>query len=131
MEILVNSLHNSILYPFNIPPSRHIPAISPGVYTVYDSEGKFLYVGMAGADLNEEKIAILNQIRGRKSGLCDRLTSHSRGYRSGDKFNIYICDLYVLKTLSSEQIRAVSEMQLSLDAIIGEYIRNNLFYRFI
>src|SRR5438128_2563185 len=101
MELLVNSLHNSEKYPFSIPPSRHIPLIAPGVYTVYDSEDRFLYVGMAGADLNDEKINRLSEIRGRRSGLRDRLSSHASGYRSGDQFNIYICDLFVLKTLTS------------------------------
>ena len=86
---------------------------------------------MAGADLNDAKISGLGKIKGRKSGLCDRLTSHASGYRSGDKFNIYICDLFVLKTLTSEQIKAISEKQLSLDSINREYIRKNLFYRFI
>jgi hypothetical protein len=131
MELLANSLHNSEKFSFNIPPSCHIPLLAAGVYTVYDNEDRFLYVGMAGADLNESKIDALSKIPRRKSGLCDRLTSHASGYRSGDKFNIYICDLFVLKTLTTEQIKAISEKKLSLDSINREYIRNNLSYRFI
>ena len=44
MEIMANSLHNSEKYPFSIAPSRHIPLLVAGVYTVYDSEDRFLYV---------------------------------------------------------------------------------------
>lgn len=131
MEELVNSLQMSERFPFSLPPSRNVPSLAAGVYTVYDSADQFLYVGMAGADLNQAKMDALCQIKGRKSGLCDRLTSHASGYRSGDKFNIYVCDLFVLKTLTSEQIKAISERELPLDSINREYIRNNLFYRFI
>ena len=86
---------------------------------------------MAGAGLSKNKVKQLKEIKGRKSGLFDRLGSHARGYRSGDKFNIYICDLFVLKSLSSSQINAIANKRIFLDAITKKYIRSNLSYRYL
>lgn len=96
MISLVQKLSESPLYHFIDWPNENLPKIAAGVYTVYDAKGKFLYVGMAGAELTETKIQT-KQHSGKRSGLFDRLNSHASGYRSGDRFNIYIGDSYVLR----------------------------------
>ena len=85
---------------------------------------------MAGAALNEKRIATKHK-RGKKSGLFDRLGSHASGYRSGDRFNIYIADLYVMPNLTEAQIAKISEGQLSFDSLIREFIRMNMSYQYI
>jgi hypothetical protein len=89
-------------------PIREIPA-TPGVYTVWQ-DGRFIYVGVAG--------------RNGASGLRGRLSSHASGRRSGDQFWLYICDRFVLPTLSTEQIGLVAEGTLTLDGLTREYIRS-------
>ncbi len=111
-------------------PNPEIPKVCAGVYSVYQQDGAFIYVGMAGAELTPEKIE-RKQSAKKQSGLRDRLNSHASGQRSGDRFNIYIADLYVLNTLSQDQIDAISSGQQSMDRLVRSYIREHLSYRFI
>ena len=90
MEQLVSRLSQSDLCCFCDWPNKFVPRIAAGVYAIYDRRGRFLYVGMAGAGLSKNKVKQLKEIKGRKSGLFDRLGSHATGYRSGDRFNIYL-----------------------------------------
>ena len=68
---------------------------------------------------------------GMSKGLWGRLDSHASGRRSGDQFCIYVCDRFVLGTMSQEEIREVSEGSRSLDRLTREFIRSNLEYRFV
>jgi hypothetical protein len=131
MRDLTAKLSNAELCRFGDWPNRDIPKIAPGVYTIYDRTERLLYVGMAGAGLTEAKIKSLAENPSRCSGLYDRLNSHASGYRSGDRFNIYIGDIFVLPTLSKEQIRQIAGAEISLDAIIKAFIRKNLSYRYL
>ena len=57
------------------------------------------------------------------------MISHSSGFRSGDQFNIYIHDFYVVpKLLQSGEYQPEKGM---LDKLTKEYIQQNLFYRFV
>ena len=85
---------------------------------------------MAGERLNSVAIAAKKQA-GKQSGLFDRLASHATGYRSGDRFNIYIGDLFVLPQLSSSQIADIAARRISFDSLIKSYIRSALSYRYI
>ncbi len=131
MEQLVSRLSQSDLCYFCDWPNKFVPRIAAGVYAIYDRRGRFLYVGMVGAGLSKNKVKQLKEIKGRKSGLFDRLGSHATGYRSGDRFNIYICDLFVLKGLSRSQINDIADKRISLDGINKEYIRSNFSYRYL
>lgn len=131
MEELATQLANAPSFKFGDWPNELIPRIAPGVYAIYDENDKFIYVGMAGATLDKSRIEELTKISGRKSGLFDRLSFHASGYRSGDRFNIYICDLFVLKHLTKSQIDSISKQALSLDSINKDFIRGNLSYSFI
>ena len=83
-----------------------------GVYTIWDKEGSFLYVG-------------------RSDNLRKRLNDHASGRRSGDQFCIYVQDRLVLKTLKSENIEAISEAEESLDDRVKECVQAHLHYRFV
>jgi hypothetical protein len=126
----VKNLADSPLYYFKDWKNNNIPAACAGVYSIYDQYDRFIYIGMAGADLSQEKIdsKIINN---KKSGLKDRLGSHASGYRSGDRFNIYVGDLYVLPHLTRSDILQISSGKVSFDSFIKNYIQKNLSYRYL
>jgi hypothetical protein len=66
----------------------------------------------------------------KQKGLWTRLNSHASGARSGDKFNIYVCDRFIIPTLSADQLQAVGDGTLLLDVLTKRYIREYLGYRF-
>lgn len=55
------------------------------VYTVWDRAGAFVYVGMSG-----------RSTAATGAGPFGRLNSHANGRRSGDQFNVYVSDRFVL-----------------------------------
>lgn len=101
---------------FALPIDPAIPRAGPGIYTVWDGEGRFLYVGVAGAG-------------GGKGGLAARLTSHASGRRLGDQFCVHVADRRVLPRLSAAEIEAIAEGRHSLDALTRAFIRRHLAYR--
>lgn len=94
-----------------------MPRSGAGIYTIWDADGELINVGIAGR--NPE---------GR--GLTSRLRSHASGRRSGDQFCIYVADHYVMPDLTREQIEAIRDGQLSMDALIREHIHAEFTYRF-
>ncbi len=76
---------------------------------------------MAGRELGRPKAG----------GLFSQLNSHASGRRSGDQFCVYVSDRFVLPTLSADQIREIAAGRLSLDALIRDYVRQRLSYRFV
>ena len=130
MQEHVESLATSSLHRFADWPNCAIPEVCAGVYAIYERSGKFIYIGMAGKKLTEEAIEE-KQAAGKRSGLFDRLNSHASGYRSGDQFNIYISDVYVLRTLSKNDIAGISSGTKSFNALVKEFIRAELSYRYV
>ena len=120
------------LHRFADWPNLNIPDVCAGGYSIYDNEERFIYVGMAGAALDASKIA-MKEAAGKSSGLFDRLNSHAGGQRTGDRFNIYIGDLYVLETLTADQIRQIATpaTELTFETLIKRFIRENLMYRYL
>ena len=57
------------------------------------------------------------------------MISHSSGVRSGDQFNVYIHDFYVVPTLV--QSGKYEPAKGVLDKLTKEYIHQNLSYRFV
>lgn len=51
--------------------------------------------------------------------------------RSGDQFNIYICDRFIIPVLTPEQQREIGRAHLLLDQLTRNYIREHLSYRFL
>src|SRR6187549_978419 len=95
-----------------------IPGSGAGVYTIWDDEGGLVYTGIAGRNP-----------AGR--GLASRLRSHASGRRSGDQFCVYVADHYVLPELTREQVEAIRDSRLSMDALVREKIHTSFGFRFV
>lgn len=121
-------LHSGPSYRFADWPNPDVPAVAAGVYTIWDGD-QFIYVGMAGRGLTAENIDSPDEpVKAR--GLKTRLDSHASGRRSGDQFCVYICDRFVVPTLSPDQQAQVGEGTLLLDKLTRQYIHDRLTYRF-
>ncbi len=119
--VVPEALLNSEPHPFGSWSSTPVPKGPPGVYTIWRGE-EFLYVGMSWKE----------PVPGSKAkGLWGRLDSHASGRRSGDQFCVYICDRFVIPTLSSAQLRNLETGARILDPLTKEYIRTHLAYRFV
>lgn len=100
-------------------PIAGVPVTGSAVYTIWNREGAFVYVGMSGRSATPTG-----------KGPFGRLNSHASGRRSGDQFCIYVCDRLVLPGLHNRLIE-VADGSLSLDAEIRAYIRAELGFRFL
>jgi hypothetical protein len=111
-------------------PNPAVPLVAAGVYTVLGE--RFIYAGMAGRGLSAEKIRAMRAAQsGTAKGLRERLASHSTGRRSGDQFCVYVADRLVLPTLRPNDISAIANGELRLDALVQRYIHERLGYRWI
>jgi hypothetical protein len=117
-------LATGALYRFSDWPNADVPTVAYGVYTVWLPEDALLYVGMSGRQAMAEPAPV------KAWGLWTRLNSHASGYRSGDKFCIYVSDRLVIPRLSKAQLEEVGKGELSLDMLTRRFIRESLSYRF-
>jgi len=95
-----------------------IPGSGAGVYTIWDDAGGLVYTGIAGRNPAGK-------------GLASRLRSHASGRRSGDQFCVYAADHYVLPEPTREQIEAIRDSTLSMDALVREKIHVSFGFRFV
>jgi hypothetical protein len=102
-----------------------VPAAGAIVYTIWNREGAFIYIGMSGRGVKngQEPASTVQGPRG-------RLSSHAGGRRSGDQFCLYVCDRLVLPGLHN-RIAEVVDGRLSLDQATKDYVRANLGFRWI
>jgi len=105
-------------------PDASVPSFGAGTYTIWDTDGRFIYVGMSGRNITAGM-----EVRAKPHGLVTRLHSHAQGRRSGDQFCVYVADRFVLPTLSAEDIVEISAGRHSLDAYARRYIHQHLEYR--
>ncbi len=124
------ALETGSRYTFRDWPNAEVPQVAAGVYTIWHAD-TFVYVGMSGRGLTSEAIQGHRSAAARGKGLFSRLNSHASGRRSGDQFCLYICDRFVLPSLSREQIEQVAAGILSLDQRTREYVHEHLSYRFV
>ena len=68
----------------------HIPEFGSIIYTIWDPDDQFMYVGIGGTGKTQDK---------RKPR--SRINQHASGGRSGDQFCIYVHDFFVLPQLIS------------------------------
>jgi hypothetical protein len=101
---------------FAAPLEDAVPREGPGIYTVWDDTGRFLYVGIAGAG-------------GGKGGLLVRLASHAAGRRFNDPFCVLVADRLVLPLLTEPERAAIADGRQSFDALIRAHIRRHLSCR--
>jgi hypothetical protein len=122
----VTDLSRGVAHSFASWPNPSVPTFGAGVYTIWHSDGRFIYVGMSGRGITVETIR-----RNTPQGLYTRLQSHASGRRSGDQFCVYVADRLVLPTLSQEDIAAIASGRHRMDAFVRRYIHENLSYRFV
>ena len=100
---------------FSEDHSSHIPEYGSMIYTVWNTDSQFVYVGISGL--------------GGKKNPRGRIAQHRSGRRSGDQFCTYIQDYYVLPELLKSG--SYKPKKKSLDDMTRDYIRTKLFYRFV
>jgi len=122
---LTAKLAEGTSHSFRDWPNPAIPTFGAGVYTIWDKNGRFIYVGMSGRGINADTIH-----RNTPQGIYTRLQSHANGRRSGDQFCVYVADRLVLPMLSPEDIAAIASGRHQMDAFVRQYIHENLSYRF-
>jgi hypothetical protein len=110
-------------------PDGRVPRRAAGVYTVWRG-GEFLYAGMSGRGAQREDFVAQPGQRVAAMGLWTRLNSHASGRRSGDQFNVYVCDRFVVPALTAGQQRQIADGRLLLDQLTREFIREHLGYRY-
>ncbi len=123
---LITALRYGAAYWFANWPNPAVPTFGAGVYTVWDNDGRFIYVGMSGRGITAET----NQ-RNKPQGIYTRLQSHASGCRSGDQFCLYVADRLVLPTLSQKDVAVIASGRHQMDAFVRRYIHENLCYRFV
>jgi hypothetical protein len=129
-EVELDRLATGDLHRFSDWPNVEVPLAAAGVYSIWNQEGTYVYVGMSGRGLTAESLAERQAAR-KATGLGTRLSSHASGRRSGDQFCVYVCDRLVLPTLEPEQIQSVSKGEVSLDRVTRDYIHRELSYRYV
>jgi hypothetical protein len=117
-------------YRFADWPNQQVPRRAAGVYTIWRHQ-EFIYVGMSGRGATAEDFVTGQGHEGQTKGLWTRLGSHASGRRSGDQFNVYICDRFVIPALTPRQQQEIGEGSLLLDQMTKDFIRGQLSYRFV
>ncbi len=116
LSALFDSSTSSI--SFSEDPRRHIPNKGSIIYSVWDKDEKFIYIGISGLQKSLEKRSPLS-----------RMISHASSRRSGDQFCIYIHDFYVIPKLIKKGDYKPSIGVL--DKLTKDFIQSNLSYRFV
>jgi hypothetical protein len=124
-----NELASGPLFSFADWPNNLVPRRAAGVYTIW-RRSEFIYVGMSGRGAQREDLVAGPGQPAQAKGLWTRLNSHASGRRSGDQFNIYICDRFIVPALTPAQQDQIGHGDLLLDQMTRSYIRKHLGYRF-
>ena len=121
-DYIINELDLSNLFDLKEPPvsfrddhTEYIPEYGSIIYTVWDSDEKFIYVGFGGV--------------GKKKDPRSRINQHRNGGRSGDQFCVYIQDYFIIPDLLKKNHPKIQKG--SLDKMTKDYIQKHLSYRFV
>lgn len=112
----MNELQAGPAFRFAGWPNDQVPRRAAGVYTVW-LDATLIYAGMSGRGTQPEDFAAHADQPGKAIGLWTRLNSHASGRRSGDQFNIYICDRFIVPLLTPDQQRDIARGRLLPSAI--------------
>lgn len=115
----LTSLGSGPIHWFADWPVADLPVTGSAVYTIWNREGAFIYVGMSGRSTTATG-----------KGPFGRLHSHASGRRSGDQFCIYVCDRLVLPGLHN-RLTEIAEGTLSLDMETRAFIHAELGFRYL
>jgi hypothetical protein len=103
---MMDELAAGPLFRFADWPNDQVPRRAAGLYTVWRAD-EFIYPGMSGRGAQREDFVVGSGRSSQAKGLWTRLNSHASGRRSGDQFNIYICDRFIVPALTSAQQREI------------------------
>lgn len=126
---VVDELEAGPRFRFADWPNDQVPRRAAGVYTVWRG-GEFIYVGMSGRGAQREDFVAGPGQQSQAKGLWTRLNSHASGRRSGDQFNLYVCDQFIVPVLTAAQQREIGQGRLLLDGLTRDFICEHLSYRF-
>ena len=126
----MNELDAGPLFRFADWPNGQVPRRAAGVYTIWRGHD-FIYVGMSGRGAQREDLVAVPGRQGAPKGLWTRLNSHASGRRSGDQFNVYICDRFIIPVLTPGQQHDIGAGRLLLDQMTRDYIREHFSFRFV
>jgi hypothetical protein len=107
-----------------------VPHNIVGVYTIWQN-ATLIYVGIGGLRVRYREPGDESEPVTAVKGLRGRLEQHKSGDRSGDKFCIYVCDRFVLPSLSGYEIEQVARGELSLDVRTREWINSHYAFRYL
>jgi hypothetical protein len=124
----VRELQDTTALRFADWPDVRVPRRAAGVYTIWRQEN-LLYAGMSGRGAQFKDFTVDSD--GEAAGLWTRLNSHASGRRSGDQFNVSICDRFIVPALTRDQQQAIASGKLLLDHLTRDFIRQNLTYRYL
>jgi hypothetical protein len=122
---VIFSLTKGAQFSFAAWPNPAVPKFGAGVYTIWHTNGRFMYVGMSGRSITSD-----TRPGNTPHGIYTRLHSHAGGRRSGDQFCVYVADRLVLPALSAADIASVVSGRHLMDAFVRRYIHEHLQYRF-
>ena len=126
----IADLETGHLHLFSNFAAAAVPKNIAGVYTIWDGD-RFIYVGIGGIQIRYTEPDEEAEPAKPVAGLRGRLAQHSTGGRSGDKFCIYVCDRFVLPSLTPQQIGEVGAGRLSLDRLTRDWIHARYSFRYI
>lgn len=112
-------LRSGELHSFSEWPPVDIERGRPGVYAIWRGD-QLTYIGMSWQD---SLVAV------GAPGVLGRLKSHASGRRSGDQFNIYICDRFVVPELTETQRTELRSGARILDGLTRDFICSHLAFR--
>ena len=125
-----NTLVTGPVFRFADWPNDQVPRRAAGVYTIWRQE-EFIYAGMSGRGAKAQEFVAGQGQEDEAKGLWTRLGSHASGRRSGDQFNVYICDRFVVPALTRQQQQDIGQGKLLLDQMTKGFVRAHLSYRFV
>jgi hypothetical protein len=126
----VIELQTGPLFRFADWPNEQVPRRAAGVYTIWRAD-QFVYVGMSGRGAQREDFVSSPEDTPRAAkGLWTRLNSHASGRRSGDQFNVYVSDRFVVPGLTTDRQQQIGVGQLLLDQMTRQFIHDQLTYRY-
>ena len=100
-------------FSFRDDYKKYVPEYGSIVYTVWNLEKEFVYVGIGG--LQDKPLKERNP--------RSRIREHSSGRRSGDQFCIYVHDFFVLPSIVEKGVYEPSRGYL--DKVTKKYIHDN------
>ncbi len=101
-----------------------MPDVAAGVYAIWRDTDELVYVGMSGRGM-ETRTTI-----GKRFGLYTRLASHAGGRLSGDQFNVYVANRYVIPSLGAAERPLFATGELTLDGLTRNYVSEHFSYSF-